>query len=97
MGRRASGSLRSEIVADGTRAFHLRFTANGRRQHETLHERRARGCGCGGGWTERTAAIELENVLARVQAGVWRKRRPPAPRCALRRAHRGSDVSRVRV
>ena len=34
---------------------------------------------CGGGWTERTAAIELENVLARVQAGVCRKRRAVAP------------------
>ena len=73
------GSLKSEIVADGTRAFHLRFTATGRREHETLHERRGCGCGCGGGWTERTAAIELENVLARVQAGVCRKRRAVAP------------------
>jgi integrase len=36
-----------------------------------LHERRDCDCGCGGGWNERTAAVELENILARVKAGVW--------------------------
>jgi hypothetical protein len=54
--------------------FKFRFRADGRREQVTLHERRACLCGCGGNWTERTAGVEFENVLARVRAGVWRKR-----------------------
>ena len=45
----------------------------------TLHERRSCPCGCGGSWSERTATIELENVLAKVRAGVWTKRPDPVP------------------
>src|SRR3954463_10020168 len=74
MARAATGSVIVQTLADGTRAFQLRFRADGRREHETLHERRACPCGCGGGWSERTAAVELENILSRVRAGVWRKR-----------------------
>ncbi len=93
MGRRASGSLRSEIVADGTRAFHLRFTANGRRQRDAA----------------RAACLwmrlrwRLDRAYGRDRARERPRSRPgrglaqAAPRCALRRAHRGSDVSRVRV
>ena len=51
---------------------------------QTLHERRDCECGCGGGWSERTAAVELDNILARVKAGVWR-RRPSAEPIATRR------------
>ena len=40
----------------------------------TLHERRDCLCGCGGGWNERTARVELDNILARVRAGVWPSR-----------------------
>src|SRR3954452_19056331 len=74
MGRPATGSVIVETLGDGTRAFKFRFRADGRREQVTLHERRGCPCGCGGGWTERTAAVEFENVLARVRAGVWRKR-----------------------
>jgi integrase len=31
---------------------------------------------CGGGWNDRTAQIELDNILAKVKAGVWKKRKP---------------------
>ena len=79
MSRTPSGSLKTQLLADGTRAFHLRFSAEGRREHETLHERRACSCGCEGSWSERTAGIELENILAKIRAGVWRKRRDPSP------------------
>src|SRR3954452_666725 len=74
MARAATGSVIVQTLVDGTRAYQLRFRAAGRREHETLHERRACACGCGGGCTERTAALELENILARVRAGVWRRR-----------------------
>ncbi|MEA2464564.1 MAG: integrase, partial [Acidobacteriota bacterium] len=77
MGRPRAGSITSETLADGTRAFHLRFWVEGTREHETFHERRGCTCGCAGSWTEGTAAIELENVQARVRAGVWRKRQAP--------------------
>ena len=76
-GRPATGLIQVTKLADGTRAFQLRFRAAGRRQRVTLHERRQCECGCGGGWTERTAAVELDNILARVKAGVWRKQPPP--------------------
>jgi integrase len=81
-GRQASGSLRTRTRADGTLQFELRFSANGRRESVSLHERADCECGCGGGWTERAARRELSNVLARVRAGVWRRDPPsekPAP------------------
>jgi hypothetical protein len=85
MSREPTGSISVETLADGTRAFRLRFASKGRRERITLHERRDCECGCGGNWNERTAAIELRNVLARVEAGVWRKREPPtAPKAASR-------------
>lgn len=57
-------------------AFRLRFRAYGKRENVTLHERRDCGCGCKGGWSERTAQLELSNVLARIQAGVWERPKP---------------------
>jgi integrase len=73
MSRQATGQITTSTLSDGTRAYQLRFRAYGRRERLTLHERRGCECGCGGGWNDRTVAVELENVLARVRAGVWRK------------------------
>jgi integrase len=77
--RPATGQVVVQTLLDGTHVFKLRFQAYGRREHEVLHEHRNCQCGCGGGWNERTARIELENVMARVRAGVWQKRQPPPP------------------
>lgn len=79
MSRPATGSVIVDRLVDGTLVFKLRFRAYGTREHDVLHERRDCDCGCGGGWNERTAAVELENILARVRAGVWRKRERTAP------------------
>lgn len=79
MSRPATGQVVVQTLLDGTRVFKLRFQAYGRREHEVLHELRNCQCGCGGGWNERTAHVELENVIAKVRAGVWRKRQPPPP------------------
>jgi len=80
MARPTTGSLTSQILADGTHAFYLRFRVRGVREREVLHERRRCDCGCGGGWTEAAARIELGNILAKVKVGVWRPRQkaPPA-------------------
>jgi hypothetical protein len=75
MAPRPTGTLDTEVRADGTLAFRLRFRAYGERQAVFLHERRDCECGCGGGWTERTARVELREIVARVEAGVWQK--PP--------------------
>lgn len=66
MSKKPTGTIAVQTLADGTRSFQLRFRVDGRREHETLHERRGCRCSCGGGWSERTAAVELDNVLARV-------------------------------
>jgi len=79
MAPRPTGTLDSEVQADGTLAFRLRFRAYGERQTVILHERRDCNCrhGCGGGWSERTARVELRKIIASVEAGVWQK---PTPR-----------------
>lgn len=80
MARPATGNVKVETHADGTLAFRLRFPAYGRRETLYLHERRDCGCGCGGGWNERTASVELRNILARVQADIWEPpSRAPSP------------------
>jgi integrase len=71
MARPATGTITTETAGDGTLCFRLRFRAYGKRETVRLHERRDCDCGCGGGWNERTAAVELENILARVKAKVW--------------------------
>jgi integrase len=76
----ASGGIRIRDLADGTRAFELRFMANGNREAVTLHERAACECGCGGGWNERAARRELGNIQARVRAGVWKREESHARR-----------------
>src|SRR3954452_619520 len=69
---RASSTIETIVLADGSRAFHLRFRADGERQRVILHERDGCPCGCGGGWTESAARHELGDVVARVRAGVWK-------------------------
>src|SRR3954467_6587412 len=89
MGRPPTGRLDVDTLADGTRVFRLRFhaagpppgprvfrlrfPADGRRERRTLHGRHDCDCGCGGGWSERTARVELDNELARIRAGVWQR------------------------
>src|SRR5687767_6683149 len=85
MARQATGTFDTVVLRDGTRAFHLRFSALGKRQRVVLHERPGCECGCGGNWTPRTARQELGNVLARVRAGVW-KPPEPAPKAAAPQA-----------
>ncbi|MGI9097035.1 MAG: tyrosine-type recombinase/integrase [Solirubrobacteraceae bacterium] len=83
MARDPTGQITTTTLTDGTKAFQLRFSNKGRRERVTLHERRNCRCGCGGGWTEPTAAVELDNILAKVRAGVWGKRvvtPPPSTR-----------------
>jgi integrase len=65
------GGILAETLGDGTLAFRLRFRAYGKRRTVYLHERRDCDCGCRGGWNERTARVELDNILACVKAGVW--------------------------
>jgi integrase len=77
MARPAKGSVLTDTLADGTRKYRLRFQAAGQRRDVILHERRDCPCGCGGGWSERTARAELETILAKVRAEVWRAPLPP--------------------
>jgi len=74
------GGVVPGTLLDGTLAFRLRFRAYGRRRTVYLHERRDCDCGCRGGWNERTARVELDNILACVKAGVWKapERQSPA-------------------
>ncbi|MGH2831635.1 MAG: tyrosine-type recombinase/integrase, partial [Solirubrobacteraceae bacterium] len=67
------GTVETLALADGTRAFHLRFFFKGARQRVVLHERPGCDCdyGCGGGWDEPGARRELGNIQARIRAGVW--------------------------
>jgi integrase len=71
--RPATGTILTKAIADGTLQYRLRFRAYGERQDVYLHELRDCACGCGGGWNDRTARVELDNILARVKAGVWAK------------------------
>ena len=76
MPRDATGTVECVVLADGTRAFHLRFRAAGARRRVWYMSATGCDCGCGGGWSERGARHELGNVIARVRAGVWQ----PDPR-----------------
>jgi integrase len=79
MARPVTGSLKVEQQVDDTLRFRLRFTADGKRETLMLHEQRDCDCGCGGGWSERTGRVELRNILARIEAGIWErpKAKPP--------------------
>jgi hypothetical protein len=76
MARPVTGGVDVRVLRDGTRAFHVRFSALGGRKVVVLHERVGCECGCGGGWDERAARRELGDALARVRAGVWTPRQP---------------------
>ena len=87
-----TGTVSVVALADGTRAFRLRFRVGDARQLQVLHGRPNCLCGCGGGWDERAARRELGNVLARVRAGVWTPPRPqsrpePAERVGMPTFH----------
>ena len=75
-GRPPAGQITTSTLADGTHAFRLRFQSGDRRERVTLHERRDCPCGCGGGWNERTARVELDNILAPWLGRDGRFRRP---------------------
>jgi integrase len=77
MARETTGSCKPRTLADGTRAFDLRFQVNGERESIVLHERQGCSCGCGGGWDEPAARTELGNILARVRVGIWERPQPP--------------------
>src|SRR5271168_4233532 len=77
MARQATGTIDAIGLADGLRAFHLRFRVAGKRERVILHEIPGCVCGCGGGWDEPAARTELGNILARVRVGVWQRPQPP--------------------
>jgi integrase len=77
MARPAKGTINTIELADGLRAFHLRFRVVGKRERVVLHEIPGCACGCGGGWDEPAARTELGNILARVRVGVWERPKPP--------------------
>jgi integrase len=79
MPRANHGTFSARTLADGTRAFRLRFNAAGKREIVTLHERPSCSCGCGGAWTEPAARTELGNILARIRVGVWERPTDQAP------------------
>jgi len=79
MAYQGRGSFETRVLADRTRAFHLRFQVDGRRRTVVLHERSSCGCGCGGSWAEIQARRELDDLLARVRAGLWRPRTARTP------------------
>jgi integrase len=76
MAIQTKGSLETRVLAQGDRAFHLRFQVECRRESLVLHERPDCSCGCGGGWTEAAARQELADLIVRVRAG-FRRPRPP--------------------
>ena len=73
----AIGGIEIDVLADGTRAFRLRFRLNGSRERVILHERTGCICGCGGGWDEQAARTELGDILARVRLGIWERPKRP--------------------
>lgn len=79
MAYQGRGSFETRVLADRTRAFHMRFQVDGRRRTVVLHERSSCGCGCGGSWAEIQARRELDDLLARVRVGLWRPRTARTP------------------
>ena len=69
MEKRARGEIRVHERTDGQVTYSLRFRVNGKREILTLGTDTH-------GWTYRKAERKLDDVLARVRAGVWE---PPAP------------------
>jgi hypothetical protein len=77
MARQAKGTIDTIPLAEGLRAFHVRFRVAGKRERVILHELQGCACGCGGGWDEPAARTELGNIIARVRVGVWERPQPP--------------------
>jgi integrase len=69
MGRRATGEIKTHRRKDGTNTYSLRVRALGDRWTLPLGNELD-------GWSDKRAALELENTLKKVEAGVWR---PPVP------------------
>jgi integrase len=67
---RASGQVLTYERKDGLTSWYLRVRADGSRHRINLGTELD-------GWTQARARIELENVLAKIQAGLWE---PPASR-----------------
>ena len=84
MEKRASGEIRVHERKDGQVTYSLRFRVNGKREVLTLGTDTD-------GWTHRKAERKLDDVLARVRAGVWQ---PPAPPDEAPTAPRPSTCSR---
>jgi hypothetical protein len=86
MGRDAAGESRTYERRDGLTTFMLRFRAYGRREHVALGTE-------ADGWSYRRAEIELQNVLAKVRAGIWqpkaRERVEPGPEPSFHRLASG--------
>ncbi len=71
MEKRARGEIRvHERVRDGDLTFSLRFRVDGKRKIITLGRSSE-------GWTWQKAERRLDDVLARVRAGVWEPEPPP--------------------
>jgi hypothetical protein len=68
-GRTATGQLRIHEQTDGTRTFSMRVRCGDERYTVKLGDE-------ADGWSERRAEIELENTMAKIQAGIWE---PPDP------------------
>ena len=66
---RATGQVLAYKRKDGLTSWYLRVLAYGRRPRINLGTELD-------GWTQARARIELQNVLAKIQAGLWE---PPAP------------------
>jgi integrase len=72
---RATGQVLSYRRKEGLTSWYLRVRAYGARQRINLGTELD-------GWTEARARIELQNVLAKIQAGIWE---PPAPQSSDRK------------
>jgi integrase len=66
---RATGQVLTYKRKHGLTSWYLRVRAHGRRHRLNLGTELD-------GWTQARARIELQNVLAKIQAGLWE---PPAP------------------
>jgi integrase len=71
--KRATGQVLTYRRKDGLTSWYLRVRAHGGRHRVTLGTELD-------GWTEARARIELQDVLARIQAGLWE---PPAPQSTV--------------
>src|SRR4051794_27544719 len=69
MPRTSTGAVLERKTKRG-RVFALRFTAYGHREYVTLGT-------AADGWTRKTAAAELDRIMAAVKLGIWQSPRQP--------------------